>query len=259
MNLQIIKISLICIFLQLSFFGCKSSQIINLEAAVDEYLYLEKQTPLNMKNIEILKSKFEKINLETIDKEVMRLYYLSEIALIQNKPKEAYEFISKAYKINHADSIYKQKEKINSTMMNQMIAKSDSTNTNILWFDDWDNQMLMIDFNKTSYSNNNASNKTQNNLKINDIMNKGRNEVQTLYDNKKYESAINKIQMLIMIVDELNKNNSFNLELSQLYQDLSILYAKNNKLELAKETIQKAINLNPNQQNKEIAKLLNNN
>ena len=87
-------------------------------------------------------------------------------------------------------------------------------------------------------------------------MSKGREEVQSLYNNKKYDIAINKAQMLIMIVKELNNNQILNIELAQLYQDLSILYAKQNLLEMAKETIKKAIELNPSNKNKEIQNLL---
>ena len=53
-----------------------------------------------------------------------------------------------------------------------------------------------------------------------------------------------------------NKQQKFNKELSQLYQDLTIIYAKNNQLNLAKTAIKKAIELNPNDENKEIEKLL---
>ena len=108
---QLINKLLICLFLQLFFFSCKNSEIINLEAAIDEYLFLEKEKPLNTHKIERLKSKFEKLNTEYLNKDnkVSKLYYLSEIALLQNKPKEAYSFISKAYNISHADSIYIQK------------------------------------------------------------------------------------------------------------------------------------------------------
>ena len=249
------KILISCIFIQLLFFSCKNAEVISLEAAIDEYLYLEKQSPLNMGNIEKLKSKFEKINPQNINDEekVSRLYYLSEIALMQDKPDEAYSFISKAYSINHADSIYQQKEKIN-TITDDL--KIDSTNTNIIWFSDANDKLLMFDFNKTDYSSNTAQKKDYSNSQINEIMNKGRAEVQTLYNNNKYEAAINKAQMLIMIVNELNINKILNTELSQLYQDLSILYAKQNLLDMAKETIKKAIALDPNEQNKEIQTLL---
>ena len=44
------------------------------------------------------------------------LYYLSEISIIENKFEEAYEFINKAYLVNHSDSIYQQLQKINSLL-----------------------------------------------------------------------------------------------------------------------------------------------
>ena len=223
------------IFSQLIFFSCKDSEIINLEAAIDEYLFLENKNPINSGNIKNLKSKFEKLDLYKLskDKQVTCLYYLSKISMIENKPSEAYNFISKAYAINHADSIYQQKEKINNILINHKIANIDST--------------------ITKYSN------TQNdtNLKIKEIMTKGRATVQSLYDNKKYEAAINKSQMLIMVLNELNEQKKFNIELAQLYQDLSILYAKQNQLELAKITIKKALKLNSSEENKEIKALLN--
>ena len=252
------KILISCIFIQLLFFSCKNAEVINLEAAIDEYLYLEKQAPLNMHNIEKLKSKFEKINPQNIndDEKVSRLYYLSEIALMQDKADEAYTFISKAYSMNHADSIYQQKEKINTITEKIGGLKIDSTNTNIIWFSDINDKLLMFDFNKTDYENNAKQKKDNSNSQINEIMNKGRKEVQSLYNNKQYEAAINKAQMLIMIVNELNVNKILNTELSQLYQDLSILYAKQNLKDMAKETIKKAIALDPNEQNKEIQTLL---
>ena len=258
MNLKKINILIISVCLQLMLFSCgKNIETINLEAAIDEYLYLEKQEPLNMNNIEKLKSKFEKINPEDINDEekVSRLYYLSEIALMQDKPDEAHSFISKAYSINHADSIYQQKEKISAITEEIGGLKIDSTNTNIIWFNDSNDKLLMFDFNKTDYSNT-VQKKDNSNSQINEIMNKGREEVQTLYNNKKYEAAINKAQMLIMIVNELNDNKILNTELSQLYQDLSILYAKQNLLDMARQTIKKAIALNPNDKNKEIQTLL---
>ena len=258
MRIQTIKILISCIFIQLLFFSCKNAEVISLEAAIDEYLYLEKQSPLNMHNIEKLKSKFEKINPQNINDEakVSRLYYLSEIALMQDKADEAHTFISKAYSMNHADSIYQQKEKINAITEKMSGIKIDSTNTNIIWFNDVNDKLLMFDFNKTDYGSNPAQKKENSNSQINEIMSKGREEVQTLYSNKKYEAAINKAQMLIMIINELNVNKILNTELSQLYQDLSILYAKQNLLDMAKETIKKAIALDPNDQNKEIQTLL---
>ena len=112
-------------------FSCgKNIETINLESAIDEYLYLEKQSPLNHQKLEKLKSKLEHLNIEhlNIEEQVSRLYYLSEIALIQGKTKESYEFILKAYNMNHADSIYRQKEKINSSIITKN-DEIDSTRT----------------------------------------------------------------------------------------------------------------------------------
>ncbi len=257
MSLKRINILIISVCLQLMLFSCgKNIETINLEAAVDEYLYLEKQSPLNHQKLEQLKSKLERLNIEylNIEEQVSRLYYLSEIALIQGKTKESYEFILKAYNMNHADSIYRQKEKINSSMIVEN-GNIDSTNTNIMWLNDINDKLLLIDFNTIAYNQTSKDNKP--NIKINEIMNKGRQEVRSLYKKEKYEAAISKAQMLILIVEELNSEKILNMELSQLYQDLSILYAKNNLIELAKETIQKAIILNPNSENKEIQALLN--
>ena len=258
MKIQTFKILISCIFIQLLFFSCKNAELISLEAAIDEYLYLEKQAPLNMHNIEKLKSKFEKIKPQNIEEEeqVSRLYYLSEIALMQDKADEAQSFISTAYSISHADSIYQQKEKISVIIEKIGGQKIDSTNTNIIWFNDANDKLLMFDFNKTDYASNVKQKNNNSNSQINEIMNKGRKEVQNLYNNKQYEAAINKAQMLIMIVNELNVNKILNVELSQLYQDLSILYAKQNLIDMAKETIKKAIALDPNDQNKEIQTLL---
>ena len=173
--------------------------------------------------------------------------------MMQNKLDDAYSFISIAYELSHADSIYQYREKINENLMVNQISNIDSTTTKIVWFNDIDNQMLMFDINKTQYGNNSNNQ----NLKIKEIMTKGREEVQKLYDVNKYESAINKSQMLIMVLKELNQKEVFNIELAQLYQDLAILYAKQNQIELAKMTIKEAINLNPSAQNKEIQSLLN--
>ena len=245
----------IVIFSQLILFSCKNSEVINLEAAIDEFLFLENKNPINNANLESVKSKFEKLNLNNFSKEqeVTIWYYLSKISMMQNKLDEAYSFITKAYELNHADSIYQHREKINENLMANKISNIDSTTTKIIWFNDMDNQMFMFDINKTKYGNG----PDNQNVKIKEIMTKGREEVQKLYDSDKYEAAINKSQMLIMVLKELNTKGTFNIELAQLYQDLAILYAKQNQLELAKITIQKALKLNPNSKNKEIETLLN--
>ena len=245
----------IIIFSQLILFSCKNSEVINLESAIDEFLFLENKNPINHTNLESVKSKFEKLNLNNLSKEeeITTWYYLSKISMMQNKLDEAYSFIAKAYELSHADSIYQHREKINENLMANKISNIDSTTTKIVWFNDIDNQIFMFDVNKTKYGN-----KPDNqNLEIKEIMTKGREEVQKLYDLDKYEAAINKSQMLIMVLKELNQKEVFNIELAQLYQDLAILYAKQNQIELAKMTIKEAINLNPSAQNKEIQSLLN--
>ena len=117
--------------------------------------------------------------------------------------------------------------------------------------------MLLNNTHKIDHTTSNKIHKIISCLGKTNKKNKGRQEVQSLYKKEKYEAAISKAQMLILIVEELNSEKILNMELSQLYQDLSILYAKNNLIELAKETIQKAIILNPNSENKEIQALLN--
>ena len=57
---------------------------------------------------------------------------------------------------------------------------------------------------------------------------------------------------------DLEKEELTKKELSQLYQDLAILYAKNNNVSQANIAIDKAIELNPTKENKEIKTLLNN-
>ena len=257
MNLNNLNIYVLMI-IQLIIFSCKDSTIINLEAAIDQYLYLKNQTPLNKQHIEQLKSQFEKLDVNNLisDYKVTRLYYLSEISLMQNKPHEAYQFISDAYALDHADSIYKQREKIHNMIIDDKRAEIDSTNTNLIWFSDVNNKLLMFDVNKTHYSSKTEENEVEDNLKINQVIDKGRAEVQSLYNNQKYEMAINKAQTLIMVLNELNKNQKLNTELAQLYQDLAILYAKQNQMQLAKEAIKKAIELNPSAENKEIENLI---
>ena len=64
--------------------------------------------------------------------------------------------------------------------------------------------------------------------------------------------------MLIQLIMDLEKEELTKKELSQLYQDLAILYAKNNNVSQANIAIDKAIELNPTKENKEIKTLLNN-
>jgi tetratricopeptide (TPR) repeat protein len=124
-----------------------------------------------------------------------------------------------------------------------------------MWIKDSNNDLLMFNIQKNNYA---ASKKEKYNFNsiLENIMIKGRAEVQKLYNQNKYNAAINKAEILIMMLGEIVKNDTLNKELSQLYQDLAILYAKLNKLEESIEAINKAILLNPSTQNEEILTLI---
>ena len=92
---------------------------------------------------------------------------------------------------------------------------------------------------------------------LNNIIEIGRQEIKVLYENKKYDEAINQTNVLISMIKSLKKEDDINIELSQLYQDLAIFYAQKNNLVEAKKYINKAIQLNPNAENKEIQSLIN--
>ena len=64
--------------------------------------------------------------------------------------------------------------------------------------------------------------------------------------------------MLIQLIADLREEELIKKELAQLYQDLAILYAKNNNASQANIAIDKAIDLNPTKENKEIKTLINN-
>ena len=61
--------------------------------------------------------------------------------------------------------------------------------------------------------------------------------------------------MLIEVIKSLKDEELIKIELSQLFQDMAIFYSQKNNIEKAKESIQKAILLNPNAENIEIQKL----
>ena len=110
-QLKLIFLSLLILF------SCKDTEQISLESTIDEFQYLNTNNLLNQDKINKLKSNFE--NLSFNNKHfinVTSLYYLSEISIIENKFEEAYEFINKAYLVNHSDSIYQQLQKINSLL-----------------------------------------------------------------------------------------------------------------------------------------------
>ena len=81
----------IVIFSQLILFSCKNSEVINLEAVIDEFLFLEYKNPINGADLESLKSKFEKLNLANLSKEqeVTIWYYLSKISMMLSLFKSA--------------------------------------------------------------------------------------------------------------------------------------------------------------------------
>ena len=217
--------------------SCKNTYSINLESIIDEYLYRVSQSPLNDLKVESVKSQFEQIIHKVKENEkVQVLYYLSEISIIQNKNNEAYNFINRAYTISHADSIYNQLEKIKLLTKNNL--DLEPSNTQLMWI-----------------KNSKEENYNLNPI-LENIMTEGRAEVQKLYNQNKYNAAINKAEILIVMLGGIVKNDTLNKELSQLYQDLAILYAKLNKLEKSIEAINKAILLNPSTQNEEILTLI---
>ena len=68
-------IILVTIFL----FSCKDKEKINLESAIDEYLYMDKVN-INESNIEKIKSKFENIKIEKLSvlEQASQFYYRSK-------------------------------------------------------------------------------------------------------------------------------------------------------------------------------------
>ena len=134
----------------------------------------------------------------------------------------------------------------------------DSSKTNLVWFNDTENKLMMFDINKIDYSTSPEPQVSDKGVNIQKIVLNARSEIQELFKNDKINSAISKCEMLINVLLQLNKDKQINVELSQLYQDLAILYAKNNQTDKALSSIFKAIDLNPeNKKNKEIKALLN--
>ncbi len=220
------KLSKLIFLTLLLLFGCKDSNHINLESIIDEFKYLKNNNLLNDKSLDILKSNFENLSYNndyTI--KITSLYYLSEISIIENKFEEAYEFINKAYLINHADSIYQQIQRIN-LLLNP------------------------IDTLQVAAKNNSKD-------ELLKIFEMGRSKIKNLYNNKNYEGAISQTHLLIEVIKSLKDEELIKIELSQLFQDMAIFYSQKNNIEKAKESIQKAILLNPNAQNIEIQKLIN--
>ena len=107
-----------------------------------------------------------------------------------------------------------------------------------------------------SQSEQNSINNEDNTIK--QIIKTGRADIQELYEAEQYVSAIHSTQMLIQLIADLREEELIKKELAQLYQDLAILYAKNNNASQANIAIDKAIDLNPTKENKEIKTLINN-
>tara|TARA_B100000029_G_scaffold463086_2_gene496120 strand:- start:431 stop:1114 length:684 start_codon:yes stop_codon:yes gene_type:complete len=207
--------------------GCKDARKIELESSIDQFEYLIKQPKIKDNELQQLKTQFENLSYsKKYEIEISSLYYLSEISLIENKLDEAYNFIYKAYHMNYADSIYKQLKKIEG--------------------------LLKPKIDTIAVVHESGQEKA-----LNNIIEIGRQEIKVLYENKKYDEAINQTNVLISMIKSLKKEEDINIELSQLYQDLAIFYAQKNNLVEAKKYINKAIQLNPNAENKEIQSLIN--
>ena len=63
--------------------------------------------------------------------------------------------------------------------------------------------------------------------------------------------------MLIQLIEDLKEEKYIKKELSQLYQDLAVLYAKENNITKANSAIDRAIELNPSEENTKIKILIN--
>ena len=206
-------------------FGCKDTEQISLESTIDEFQYLNTNNLLNQDKINKLKSNFESLSFNNNHFiNVTSLYYLSEISIIENKFEEAYEFINKAYLVNHSDSIYQQLQKINSLLSLKDTLQITNEND------------IQNDF-----------------LKVFEI---GRKKIKDLYEKKDYQGAISQTQLLIEVIKNLKEEKLIKTELSQLFQDLAIFYSQKNNIEKAKENITIAVSLDPNAKNVEIQKLI---
>ena len=97
-----------------------------------------------------------------------------------------------------------------------------------------------------------------NDMEIYTLFNNSREYINNLYANNKYELALQECNNLIWVFEILNKNNEekYELEMSQIYQDMAVIYAKKNNLPEAKAMIKKAMELNPTKQNQKILELL---
>ena len=101
--------------------------------------------------------------------------------------------------MSHADSIYQQKEKIKTLIPVQEFLIEDSHSKDILWIND---NMLVFKTNEkyiTSQGNNTA-NTEHSESTIEKLIQTGRADVQKLYNDKQYLSAINNTKMLIQLI-----------------------------------------------------------
>ena len=255
MKNKYISVGLI-LFIQFFCVSCKSDKELALESAIDEFEFVRYQKPLKIEKIEKLKLKFENLKYDN----VTALYYLSEISQLQNKFQEAYNFISQAYELSHADSIYQQKEKIKALIPIQEFLIENSHSKDILWIND---NMLVFKTNEkyiTSQGNNSTNaeqEKINSDSTIEKLIQTGRADVQKLYNDKQYLSAINNTKMLIQLIKDLKEEKLIKKDLSQLYQDLAILYAKQNNIKEANSAINMAIELHPSDENTKIKLLIN--
>ena len=248
-QIKFILTNILIFTMAILFFSCKDKNIIELEAAIDEYLFLEKKSAGALE-IENLKSKFEKIDYKNLGTTLnaSRYFYLSSLSLMQKKLNESYFFINEAYKLSRSDSIYSMKKNIELKLYKNQNISLDSTETNINWFNNFDNKNSFQKSPKSSFDNN---------FEIKNIFVDTRLKIQNLFKDGKVVSAINKCEVLINIISSLNGKSIYNIELAQLYQDIAILYTKNNNKKEAKRSIEKAITLNPSDaKNIEIKKLL---
>ena len=254
MKNKYISVGLI-LFIQFFCVSCKSDKELALESAIDEFEFVRYQKPLKIEKIEKLKLKFENLKYDN----VTALYYLSEISQLQNKFQEAYNFISQAYELSHADSIYQQKEKIKALIPVQEFLIEDSHSKDILWIND---NMLVFKTNEkyiTSQGNNSTNaeqEKINSDSTIEKLIQTGRADVQKLYNDKQYLSAINNTKMLIQLIKDLKEEKLIKKDLSQLYQDLAILYDKQNNIKEANSAINMAIELHPSDENTKIKLLI---
>ena len=205
--------------------SCKDANQIELESIIDEFNHLKNNNLIEDEKLQDIKALFENLSYSSNHTiKINALFYLSEIALIENKINEAYNFINEAYSMNHADSIYKQLHILKNLL------NPEETITN---------------------------NEKINDIEFEDIFNIGRTQIKKMYEDKNYLGAENQTLVLIEMITSLKDIDKIKIELAQLYQDLAIFCSQQNKIDDAKKYIDKAIMLNSNSENLEIKKLIN--